>query len=202
MTPSAIHASSTNNAFTTNPIKAESHEGYHDKHKGFSVDLKEVEKYVPGAEEKVKQVLAERRELSKQLRELNARKLGVDISFMNDYKKVVQETHEKVRDGQMRKEDAEKYLKEQEERFEREHSAELAKLKLAKEKYADAHRDEINSKKEAKKQDIKKIKEAKEVLEEAVKSQDGNKVKVAYNNYLHALKTSNQLLRNEISKLN
>lgn len=195
--PSVVYAGSVNNTNTKSSVKSEDYKGQHKKHGVIFKELKEIEKYVPGAKEQVKHVLIERRELSKQLRELQAKKLGVDISFMNDFKKIAEDTHKKVENGEMTKEDCEKYLEEQKKIFETDHAAEIAKLKQAKKEYAASHPEEVKAKKET----MKKIREAEEVLKEAIKSGDTTKVKDAYNSYLNCLKTSNELLRNEVSKL-
>lgn len=202
LVPSAVYASAINSANTQPSVKYEDCNGHNKNHGYIGKELKEVEKYVPGAEEQVKQVLTERRELSRQLRELNAKKLGVDISFMNDFKKIAEDTHRKVENGELTKEAAEKYLEEQKKKFETDHAAELSKFKQAKKDYTAANEDEIKAKKETMKGDMKKIKEANNALKEAVQLGDAAKVKDTYNKYLNALKLSNQLLKNEVNKLN
>ncbi|MCT8976712.1 hypothetical protein N4T77_08885 [Clostridium sp. CX1] len=201
LAPSVAYASSVQSTEPAAISKTEKFKEHHKNHKNFTKELEDVEKYVPGAKEQVRQILTERRELHRELKDLQLKKLGVDTSFMNEYRKVVQDTHDKVKSGQMTKEDAKKHLEEEKKKFETNHGSELAKLKQAKEDYAAAHRDEISARKDAMKSDMKKVEEVEKALKDAVKADESDKVKDAYNNYLKVLKESNKLLKDNVSKL-
>lgn len=195
--PGAAFASPAQNTaknVTTNTV---SQKMEHKKHKNLMVDLNTLEKYVPGSKAQLKQLFAERRELMRQFKELYYSKLGVDISFMNDFKKIVEDTHKKVESGEMTKEDAKKYIKEQKKEFNKEHAEEIKKLKAAKKDYEEKHKDEITAIKQMKKQSV----DVTNALNDALKSGDAAKVKEAYNNYLSNMKASNEFLKNEINSL-
>ncbi|MTK11463.1 MAG: hypothetical protein F8N39_05055 [Clostridiaceae bacterium] len=167
------------------------------EHKKLMVDLNTLENYVPGSKTQLQQVFVERRELMKQFRELYYGKLGVDTSFMNDFKKIVEDTHKKVESGNMTKEDAKKYIKEQKKEFNKEHADEIKKLKAAKKDYEEKHKDETIAIKQMKKQSV----DITNALNDALKSGDAVKIKEAYNNYLSNMKASNEFLKNQINSL-
>lgn len=195
--PGAAFASPAQNTaknVTTNTV---SQKMEYKKHKNLMVDLNTLENYVPGSKAQLKQLFAERRELMRQFKELYYSKLGVDISFMNDFKKIVEDTHKKVESGEMTKEDAKKYIKEQKKEFNKEHAEEIKKLKAAKKDYEEKHKDEITAIKQMKKQSV----DVTNALNDALKSGDAAKVKEAYNNYLSNMKASNEFLKNEINSL-
>lgn len=195
--PGAAFASPAQNTAKNVATNTVSQKMEHKKHKNLMVDLNTLENYVPGSKAQLKQLFTERRELMRQFKELYYSKLGVDISFMNDFKKIVEDTHKKVESGEMTKEDAKKYIKEQKKKFNKEHAEEIKKLKAAKKDYEEKHKDEITAIKQMKKQSV----DVTNALNDALKSGDAAKVKEAYNNYLSNMKASNEFLKNEINSL-
>lgn len=195
--PGAAFASPIQNTAKNVTTNTASQKMEHKKHKNLMVDLNALENYVPGSKDQLKQVFTERRDLMKQFRELYYSKLGVDTSFMNDFRKIVEDTHKKVESGNMTKEDAKKYIKEQKKEFDKEHADEIKKLKAAEKDYEEKHKDEITAIKQMKKQSI----DVTNALNDALKSGDAAKIKEAYNNYLSNMKGSNEFLKNQINSL-
>lgn len=195
--PGAAFASPAQNTAKNVTTNAAIQKMEHKKHKNLMVDLNTLEGYVPGSKAQIKQVFAERRELMRQFKELYYSKLGVDTSFMNDFKKMVEDTHKKVESGNMTKEDAKKYIKEKKKEFNKEHADEIKKLKAAKKDYEEKHKDEVTAIKQMKKQSM----DVTNALNDALKSEDAAKIKESYNNYLSNIKASNQFLKNQIDSL-
>lgn len=195
--PVVVYAEDINSSDSSHPNTNIEYKDHCHKHKHKDEELKNLEKFVPGAEIQLKQVLDEQKQLSKQFRELTNSKLGVDTSFMNEFKKTIGDIHNKVENGKMTEEEAEKSLKEEKEKFHKEHTSEIEKLKEAREKYNSEHRDEIT----ARKQNEKQAREAHKALKDAIKSGDAQKVKSEFNSYLSTLKAVNKLLQNQINSL-
>lgn len=195
--PGVAFASPTQNAAKNVTTSTAIQKMEHKKCKKLMVDLNSLENYVPGSRAQVEEVLKERRELMKQFKELYYSKLGVDTSFINDFRKVIEDTHKKVESGTITKEEAKKYIDEQKKEFDKEHADEIKKLKAAKEDYEVKHKDEFTAIKQMKKQGA----DATNALNDALKSGDKAKIKEAYNNYLSNIKASNEFLKNQINSL-
>jgi phosphopantetheinyl transferase (holo-ACP synthase) len=196
---SAQATSSTADSTSTSTVKVHHKgckEGERDK-----LDLKTLEKYVPGATAQLKPIFAQRKDLSKQLKTSINSKIGVDTSFMKDFETIVQDTQSKVKSGAMTKDEAKQYLKQQRQQFEKDHATQIAQVKAAKKNYFESHKDEITAQKQAMKQQMTQTRDSRKALETALKAGDATKIKTAFDSYVSNLNAGNNLLQTQINNL-
>lgn len=166
-------------------------------HSPMIINLNNLEKYVPGANTQIKQIVSNQISLSRQLESVIQSKLGVDTTFLNDLKKIMQDIQNKIKSGQMTQKEASKYRMELIKKFNKEHATDFANLRKARQNFYNQHKDIYTSRTQAGKQ----IFNSRKALNEALKTGDSTKIQTSYNDYLDNLNALNNLLQSQINSL-